>query len=299
VPVLEAIRTDYPFDLIAAEFFYPDGPAVVALGRYFGVPVSITARGSDIHRWGKVPGVARQVLAAGKAANGMHAVSEAIRADMIAMGMPGERIVPIATGVDQQRFAPRDRAAGKAALGVSGPLVVSLGALIPLKGHDILIDAVARLPGVTLWIAGQGPEKGRLEAQIARLGLGARVRLLGDVPSEEVAPLVAAADVMALASEREGLANAWLEALASGTPLVIPDVGGARQVLRDSTVAGRIAARTPEGFAAAIAELLADSPDPQAVRAVATPYTWAANSAQLHRFYSRLAATSDGATEPD
>ncbi|MES2443704.1 MAG: glycosyltransferase [Pseudomonadota bacterium] len=298
-PVLAAIRGEFPFDLIAAEFFYPDGPAAVALGRHFGVPVSITARGSDIHRWGKAPGVSGQIVAAGQGAAGMLAVSEAMRGDMIAMGMPGERIEAIATGVDQVRFAPRDRVAGKAALGVSGPLVVSLGALIPLKGHDIVIDAVARLPGVNLWIAGQGPEQGRLEAQVARLGLGERVRVLGGVPNEEVAALVAAADVMALASEREGLANAWLEALASGTPVVIPDVGGARQVLRTSAVAGRIAPRTPEGFAAAIAEVLAESPDPEAVRAVAAPYTWAANSAQLHRFYSRLAAGNGRPAELD
>jgi len=52
VPVLETIRAEFPFDLIAAEFFYPEGPAAVALGRHFHVPVSITARGSDIHRWG-------------------------------------------------------------------------------------------------------------------------------------------------------------------------------------------------------------------------------------------------------
>jgi len=290
VPALEAIRADFAFDLIAAEFFYPDGPAAVALGKRFGVPVSITARGSDIHRWGKVPGVAGQVLAAGRAADGMHAVSEAIRDDMIAMGMPGERIRAISTGVDQVRFAPCDRVAGKAALGVSGPLVVSLGALIPLKGHDILIDAVARLPGVNLWIAGQGPERGRLAAQIARLGLDDRVRLLGGVPADDVAAIVAAADVMALASEREGLANAWLEALASGTPVVIPDVGGARQVLKGSADAGRIAPRTAEGFAAAIAALLADPPDPQRVRAVAAPYTWASNSAQLAEFYQRIVA---------
>lgn len=289
VPALAAIRAEFAFDLIAAEFFYPDGPAAVALGRHFGVPVSITARGSDIHRWGKVPGVAGQVLAAGQATDGMHAVSEAIRADMIAMGMPGERIRAIATGVDQVRFAPCDRAAGKAALGVSGPLVASLGALIPLKGHDIVIDAVARLPGVNLWIAGQGPERARLEAQVARLGLGDRVRLLGGVPADAVAALVGAADVMALASEREGLANAWLEALASGTPVVIPDVGGARQVLKGSAVAGRIAPRTAGGFAEAIGALLADPPDPLAVRAVAAPYTWAANSAQLADFYGRVA----------
>lgn len=288
IPVVEAIRAEFPFDVIAAEFFYPDGPTAVALGRHFGVPVTITARGSDIHRWGHAPGVAPQVLAAGQAADGMHAVSEAIREDMIAMGMPGDRIVPIATGVDQERFAPCDRAMGKADLGIAGPLVASLGALIPLKGHDIVIDAVARLPDVHLWIAGEGPERAQLEAQVARLGLGERVRLLGSVPPEKVAALLAAADVMALASEREGLANAWLEALASGTPVVIPDVGGARQVIKDSAAAGRIAPRTAAGFAEAIAALLADSPDPMAVRAVAAPYTWAANSAQLHCFYSNV-----------
>jgi glycosyltransferase involved in cell wall biosynthesis len=290
-PVIEAIRRDFPFDLIASEFFYPGGPAAVALGRRFGVPVSITARGSDVHMWGKAPGVAGQVIAAGQAADGMVAVSEAMRDDMIALGMPGERIEPIVTGIDLKRFAPRDRAAAKAALGVTGPLVVSLGALIPLKGHDIVIDAVATLPGVNLWIAGQGPEQARLEAQIARMGLGDRVRLLGGVPADDVAALLAAADAMALASEREGLANAWFEAMASGAPIVIPDVGGARQVLRGHAAAGRIAERTPEGFAAAIAALLADPPQASTVRAAVEPYSWAAHSAHLMAYYARLTGT--------
>ena len=287
-PAIEAIRRDFPFDLIASEFFYPGGPAAVALGRRFGVPVSITARGSDIHMWGKARGVAGQVLAAGRAADGMVAVSEAMREDMIALGMPGDRIVPIVTGIDLERFAPRDRATAKAALGVSGPLVVSLGALIPLKGHDLVIDAVAGMPGVNLWIAGQGPEHGKLEARIARMGLGDRVRLLGGVPADEVAPLLAAADVMALASEREGLANAWFEAMASGTPIVIPDVGGARQVLRGSAAAGRIAPRTAEGFAEAIGALLDEPPEAKLVRAAVEPYSWAAHSAHLVAYYSRL-----------
>jgi glycosyltransferase involved in cell wall biosynthesis len=174
-----------------------------------------------------------------------------------------------------------------------------VGALIPLKGHEILIDAVARLPGVALRIAGQGPEHGRLEARIARLGIGDRVRLLGAVPHGDVAALLAAADVMALASEREGLANAWLEALASGTPVVAPDVGGARQVLDVSSDAGRIAERTPQGFADAIAALLASPPDPAKVRAIAEPYTWAANSANLRRYYSRLVAEYRGRSAPE
>ncbi|MDF7776929.1 glycosyltransferase [Sphingomonas sp. AOB5] len=297
LPVAKAIRRDFPFDLITAEFFFPSGPAAVALGRHFGVPVSITARGSDIHYWAKAPGVGGQVIAAGQAASGMLAVSEAMRDDMIALGLPPERIVANATGVDLTRFAPCDRKAAKAAMGIDGPLVVSLGALIPLKGHDILIDAMTRLTGVQLRIAGQGPEHDRLAARIAAHGLGDRVKLLGGVPHDEIAALVAAADVMALASEREGLANAWLEAMASGTPVVIPDVGGARQVLRGGAAAGRLAERSAEGFAAAIGATLADPPDPAAVRAVALPYTWEANSERLHAYYSGLASGS--AMEPD
>lgn len=286
-PLLHRIRADFPFDVIDAQFFFPDGPAAVALGRIFGVPVSIKARGSDIHGWGKDPRIGRQIRDAGCAADGLLAVSDAMRDDMIAMGMPADRIQCIVTGVDLDRFALRDRAEAKAALGVTGPLVVSVGALIPLKGHDIVIDAVASMPDVALWIAGEGPHRPALERRIADAGLGDRVRLLGSVPHAELPTILAAADAMALASEREGLANAWLEALASGTPVVIPDVGGARQVVR-GPAAGTLAARTPPAFASALAALLADPPPAEAVRAMAEPFTWAANSARLHASLQRL-----------
>lgn len=287
-PLLREIRKDFPFDVISAEFFFPDGPAAILLGRRFHVPVSIKARGSDMHDWGRRPGIGKQVIAAGQAADGVLAVSEAMRDDMIAMGVPGEKIETITTGVDLTRFTPRDRTEAKAVLGVSGPLVLSVGALIPIKGHDIVIDAVATLPGVTLWIAGEGGDRKRLEAQVERLGLGDRVKLLGSVPPDRVAAALAAADAMALASEREGLANAWLEALASGTPVVIPDVGGARQVVT-SPVAGRIVARTPAAFASALGALIAAPPHAADTRAIAAPFTWAANSARLHAFLRRLA----------
>jgi glycosyltransferase involved in cell wall biosynthesis len=289
-PVIDAIHRDFPFDVIAGEFFFPDGVAAVELGRRLGVPVSIKARGSDVHRWGHLPVTGEQVRAAGRAADGMLAVSEAMRDDMIALGMPGERIQAVITGVDLERFAPCDRTAVKAELGVAGPLVLSVGALIPLKGHDIVLRAIASMPGVTLCIAGDGPERKRLTELIAKLGLGDRVRLLGNIPHAELARYLAAADVMALASEREGLANAWLESLASGTPVVIPDVGGARQVVRDS-VAGRLVARTPEAVAAGIADILADPPPAAAVRATVEPFTWAANSARLHDYFEHLVSS--------
>ncbi|KRC80095.1 glycosyltransferase [Sphingomonas sp. Root241] len=288
-PLLREIRRDFAFDVIDAEFFFPDGVAAVELGRRFGVPVSIKARGSDIHGWGRNPVIGPQIRAAAHAADGLLSVSEAMRDDMTALGLPGDRTECIVTGVDFGRFALGSRAEAKAALGVTGPLVLSVGALIPLKGHQILIDAVATLPGVQLWIAGEGPHKASLVAQIARLGLGDRVRLLGSVPHAELPTFLTAADAMALASEREGLANAWLEALASGTPIVIPDVGGARQVVR-SDIGGRIVARTPEAFATALAALIATPPDPAEVRATVESFTWAANSARLHAFLQRVVA---------
>lgn len=288
-PLLARIRQDFAFDVIDASFFFPDGPAAIALGRRFGVPVSIKARGADIHHWGRTPATAGQVAAAGQAADGVLAVSQAMKADIAALGIPADRIRIHHTGVDLTRFAPRDQAAAKAALGVAGPLVVSVGALIPRKGHDIVIDAVAALPGVQLRIAGEGSERSRLAAQVARLGLGDRVKLLGSVAHGELPPLLAAADVMALASSSEGLANAWVEALASGTPIVVPDAGGAAEVVI-SPAAGRIATRTAPAFAAAIGELLAAPPLRDAVRATAAGFTWEANTAALYDHLSGLAA---------
>ncbi|MES2097455.1 MAG: glycosyltransferase [Pseudomonadota bacterium] len=286
-PMLKDLRRDFPFDVIDASFFFPDGPAAVALGKALGVPVSIKARGSDIHHWGMAAATAAQVICAGKAARGLLAVSEAMKADMVAMGMPADRIRVHRTGVDLSQFAPRDRAAAKAALGVTGPLVVSTGALIDRKGHDIVIPAIASLPGVTLLIAGEGPYRPTLEALIASLGLGNRVRLLGAVPHGEIAALIGAADVMALASANEGLANAWVEALACGTPIVISDVGGAPEVVTERAF-GRMVGRSVAGFASGIAAVLADRTPPAQVRAGAERFTWEANTAGLYDHLSGL-----------
>jgi glycosyltransferase involved in cell wall biosynthesis len=94
---------------------------------------------------------------------------------------------------------------------------------------------------------------------------------------------------MVLPSEREGLANAWIEALACGTPLIIPDIGGAREVLavpdNGRPAAGRLAARTPEAIAAAVLDLLAAPPSQAEVAACAARFSWEANAAALAAIY--------------
>jgi glycosyltransferase involved in cell wall biosynthesis len=280
MPLLTRLRASFAFDVIDAEFFFPDGPTAVALGRRFDVPVSIKARGADISHWGHSPATTALVNKAGGEADGLLAVSGALRDEMAALGIPRERIRVHRTGVDHRIFAAHRRDQAKAALGIAAPLVVSVGALIARKGHGIVIDAVSRLPGVALRIAGSGPEHAALQAQIDALGIGDRAVLLGQTPHAELPRLFAAADVMALASASEGLANVWVEALAAGTPVVAPAIDGAEEAI-DRPAAGRIVERTPGAFAAAIAELLLDPPNPAEVRAAADRFSWDRNAVEL------------------
>jgi glycosyltransferase involved in cell wall biosynthesis len=280
-PLLSDLRKTFPFDVIDAEYFFPDGPAAVALGTYFDVPVSIKARGSDIHLWGTRADTRAQVLAAGRRADGILAVSAALKRDMVALGMPADRIKVHYTGVDLALFKVTDHATAKTMLGVTQPLIVSVGTLNPRKGHELVIAALARIPDARLVIAGSGPSLATLEAEAVRHGVADRVRFLGSVGREEVALWLVAADVMALPSASEGLANAWTEALACGTPVVTCDVGGARELITSDT-AGRLVERTPEAVAKAINALLDNPPARADVRDCVKGFTWAANTEALY-----------------
>ncbi len=286
-PVLKTLYSDWAFDVIDAEFFWPDGCAAIALGRELGVPVSIKARGADIHYWGHNPSTAAQIIAAGHAAGGLLAVSAALKADMVALGMPEDRITVHYTGVDRGQFYVRDREAAKTAVGMSGPLLVSVGALIARKRHAIVIEAMKQLPDTTLIIVGEGPDRAALEKQAA--ACGARVRFLGSQPHDVIADWLAAADAMVLMSASEGLANAWIEALASGTPVIISDVGGAREII-DRPEAGVLSAADPVSVAGAITEVLKRNADRQAVAATVAHFSWEANTAQLYDHLKAVAA---------
>ncbi len=293
LPVLREMRAEFPFDIIDAEFFWPDGPAAALLASALGVPFSVKARGSDIHRWGHRPGVAEQIVAAARAADGLIAVSAALGADMVALGMPEEKIRVHHTGIDLATFRPGDRAAGKAALGVDGPLLAGVGALLPGKGHDLTIAALKELPDATLIIAGDGPDRPRLEQLARKLGVAGRVRLLGPQPHAALPALFAAADVMVLPTVSEGLANVWVEALACGTPVVTSNVGGAPEVI-DRPEYGRLVPRDPAAIGAAVEALLADPPSQEAVREGALRFSWERNSAALAAHLAGLVEARSG-----
>jgi teichuronic acid biosynthesis glycosyltransferase TuaC len=287
LPILRILRTRFPFDVIDAEFFWPDGPAAMHLAHALGVPYSIKARGADIQYWGERPAIAEQVREAGRRADRLLAVSHALKEVMVTLGMPAEAISVHYTGVDLDRFVPIDRVAAKAALGVSGSLLVTAGALIPRKGQAFVIRALEHLPEATLLLVGDGEDRAALETTARPFG--SRVRFLGARPHAELPGLLAAADVMVLPSSSEGLANVWVEALACGTPIVITDVGGAREVL-DRPEVGRLVARDPAAIAEAIRAILTQPPPPEAVRRTAERFSWDRNARELRDHLARLAA---------
>ncbi|HJS86757.1 MAG TPA: glycosyltransferase, partial [Acetobacteraceae bacterium] len=214
-------------DAIDAHYVYPDGVAAVWLGRRLGLPVVVTARGTDVNFIPRHAVPRKLIQGALKEAAALIAVSAALKEAMLALGAAGPKVTVLRNGVDTRLFCPpADRAALRARLGLDGPTLLSVGHLIERKGHDLVIRALAQLPGVALLVAGEGPERPRLEALIAELGLGARARLLGAHPHDAMAALYGAADALVLASSREGWANVLLEAMACGTPVVATDIWG-------------------------------------------------------------------------
>jgi glycosyltransferase involved in cell wall biosynthesis len=300
LPLARALHAERPFDLVDAQFFYPDGPAAARIASALDLPHAIKARGSDIHLWGKLPAVLPQMRRAASSAAAVLAVSGALAGDMDALGLapPGGDITVHYTGLDHARFQPVPRAEARQRLGnlpglalrPTDRLAVSVGALLHIKGQALAIRALTSLPAdIQLALAGTGPDEAALRALAASLGMASRVHFLGSVGHETLPALLSAADVMVLPSEREGLANAWIEALACGTPLIVPDIGGAREVL-DRPAAGRIAERTPGAIAAAIVDLLAAPPPQAEVAACAARFSWDANAAALAAIYENVVA---------
>jgi glycosyltransferase involved in cell wall biosynthesis len=261
-------------DLIDAHYFYPDGVAAIMVGRALSKPVVITARGTDISLIPQSSLPRRQILWAARQAAGLITVCQALKDEMVALGVPGERITVLRDGVDLVQFQPKPRSVARDRLEVQGTTLLSVGLLIPRKGHDLIIGALPRLPGVTLLIAGNGPLRTSLENLAGTLGVAERVRFLGAVPHEDLAWVYSAADASVLASSREGWANVLLESMACGTPVVASDVWGNGEVVAEPAAGRLFPQRTSESLAEAVKALLADLPDRTATRGYAERFGW-------------------------
>jgi glycosyltransferase involved in cell wall biosynthesis len=162
------------------------------------------------------------------------------------VGLASERVHVVPNGVDHLRFRPTDRGPAR-----PGELVVAwIGSLEPVKGLDVLVDALACVEGVRVLLAGDGPSRDALVARLDAAGLADRVELLGRVARPE--EVFGRADALLLTSLAESCPMVLLQAMAAGLPALATAVGGVPEVLRE----GREGLLVPAGDAARVAAAL-------------------------------------------
>jgi glycosyltransferase involved in cell wall biosynthesis len=282
------IDEGYDFDVIDAHYFYPDGVAAVMLGQWLKKPVVITARGTDINLIPRYLLPRKMIKWAATRAAAMITVCEALKTEMVELGLDESRIVPLRNGVDLERFQPVDREAVRKQLGLNRFTLLSVGYLVPRKGHDLVIQALPKLADVHLLIAGNGPERNRLEELAQRLGVMDRVTFLGALPQTELRNYYGAADALVLASSREGWANVLLESMACGTPVIASNVWGTPEVVASPEAGILMPSRTPEGIVQAATALRERYPDRRQTRRYAERFSWDDTTDGQLRLFQRV-----------
>jgi glycosyltransferase involved in cell wall biosynthesis len=186
---------------------------------------------------------------------------EALKKELIETnGYRAARIDSVPTGIDGARFAPGDRAAARASLGLpaEGTLVGIVATLRSWKGHRYLVEAVAALPGtVALAIVGDGPQRKALEALVDKLGLRTRVRFAGN--QRDVLPWLQALDIFVLPSyANEGVPQALVQAMLAGLPCVTTHAGSIAELAVPEQTALVVPPQDVPALRAAIERILKD-----------------------------------------
>ena len=240
-------------DLVDTHYAYPDGAAAARLARGLAVPFVLTVRGSDLEVLARSDPQREPIVRTLRAASAVVAVAQSLARHAIDLGAARDRVHVVPNGVDVNRFRPLDRTEARERLGLpaSDRIVLAVARLDPVKGLDLLIEAVAALRSradalpVSLHLVGDGPERRALEERIAGLGAGDFVTLHGAALPEHLPSWYAAADVVALTSHSEGCPNVVTEALACGRPVVATAVGGVPDLVRDGENGFLIPSRDP------------------------------------------------------
>lgn len=234
------------FDLLFAHFLCHEGYVGVVARRVLGMPLVAIARGDDVHAWPRRwPDRIEKLRAVFREADGLLACSAGLARDAAAWDTDGAgRTVDVVyDGVDTERFhPPRDAAAKRSfreavGLPVEGNYLLCVATPIAAKGWLDLLDgfaeANAHVPGWTLVGVGihRGADDLHIIAEARRRGLGESVLWLGTLPAQAMPDLYRAVDAFALPSHNEGLSGAVLEAMATGLPVVVTDVGGHAEIV--------------------------------------------------------------------
>jgi len=277
------------FDCLDAHFVYPDGFAAVRVGRRLGLPVIVSARGTDINLYPSfrlIRGMLRWTMLN---AAGAIAVSADLKSKMIALGIPETKVKVIPNGIDPERFQPLDAKSARHQLGLpeEGAIAVSAGYLIESKGHHLLIAAVAKLlerfPKLRLYVIGDGVYRTRLEELVREKQLQERVFLMGNRPNQELSLWFNAADVSCLISSSEGWPNAVSEALACGSPVLATRAGGIPEIITSSEL-GMFVEPNVDSIAAGLEQALTKRWDREEIARHSRSRSWDAVATEVEAF---------------
>jgi glycosyltransferase involved in cell wall biosynthesis len=215
--------------ILDAHFLYPDAVAAIILGRRLGIPVVMSARGSDVNVKCENPVMRRWVCWAANQCAAVITVSRALAERLASFGIAQDRLHTLPNGVDLEKFRPRPDSSRRPP--GADTVLLSAGHLVEAKGHHLAVEALIKLPKTSLLIVGEGPNESSLRALANKLGVSSRVHFLGYVAHEQMAEVYSAADFTVLASANEGMPNVMLESLACGTRVIATEVGGVGEVM--------------------------------------------------------------------
>jgi teichuronic acid biosynthesis glycosyltransferase TuaC len=300
LPMVERLVRERGFDLIDAHYFYPDGVTAALLGRRLGLPVAITARGTDINLIAQYRLPRRMIQWAARNAAAVITVSRALKEKLVALGADAERLEVLRNGVDLELFKPVARDRIRDQLGMHRKTLLSVGNLLAFKGHGVAIEALSLVPQYDLVIIGDGPDRRALEVLARKCAVAERVRFVGCISQAELRSYYGAADALLLASTREGWPNVLLEAMACGTPVIATNVGGVSEIVTAPQAGIVIDERSAAALARSVDRLFAKYPDRNATRAYAEQFGWdATTKGQLQLFREIIAAYRAQKANPD
>jgi len=292
------LHREFHFNCIDAHYLYPDGLAAVLLGKMLGLPVFLSARGTDINVFPSFRTIRPMLLWGLRSAVGIVAVAAALKSAIVNLGLPPESVCVIPNGVDLERFHPYDQSEARRALGLptDAKISLSVGSLTEVKNQKLLISAFAKIserrPELKLFIVGEGPLRSALENLIRELRLEEKVFLTGPRPNEELALWFSAADVSCLTSLREGWPNVLMESIACGTPVVATRVGGVPEIICSPEL-GAIAEQDADSVAAMLQFALAKQWNRKALTLHAQRRAWDAVAEEVVLYFaSRLSSSA-------
>lgn len=284
-----------PFDAIIGSFAYPDVVVAARLADDLGCPLISLVLGSDMNELAQRPLLRPQIKDAFDRSRLVVALTQPLRAKVLALGIPSDKVVVQHNGVDGARFIIRNRDDARQYLKFESKFdtLLFVGNLVHEKGPDVLLEAFGRLHAdpsccARLVFIGDGDMAGLLRDRAAQLGLSQHIHFLGRQSPDKVAWWMAASDVLCLPSRREGCPNVVLEALASGRPVVATAVGGVPELIT-STNGLMVSVNDPRALASEIQTALQKKWDPLEVRASLKSLSWEGFS---RLFYEAIAGSS-------